>query len=116
MRECYSLPTAKPDLYTAEYSKFTNGVRASSPVTIQNVVMYDVSGRLQSGKLGINRFVQISSSTLPIMPGLNDQLMIDGKTYQIINPVKRSSPGFVTFWESEVLEIKKSELTRNPSI
>lgn len=115
MIEIHALPTAIEYQNFGVYTRFVTGQRTTS-VTITPVVMFDKAGILSTGKLHISRMIQISTTSLATKPGLTDQITIDGKDYQFINPILVKNPGFVPYWESEIAEKIKSRTVSNPTL
>jgi hypothetical protein len=100
MIEVYSLPSCIPR--QVKYYSYTNSTK--NPVQIlDNVVVYEMDGILETGILGVKKMCQISTSILPNKPSTKDYLEIDGLNYKFNNPVLRDqSIAFVPFWESEI--------------
>lgn len=103
MVECYALPTA-PN-YTAQLYKLGSDNKVVSMGQINNTVFWEKYGQLESGMMGIRYMCQISTNSLSIKPGLNDQIEIESKKFKFINIAKRQNPGFVSFWECELKSI-----------
>lgn len=97
MLEIHNLPTAEK--YEAE---FISGV-VNDYIYL---AMYDKEARLETGTLGIKRYVQISTSQLEGKPKTTDQLVIEDTKYKILTVSKRNTQPFRQFWECEIKTIK----------
>jgi hypothetical protein len=101
MIECHALPTATPYIVSGTYFDYSNGVKQEG-VALTNIVLYERQERVENGFVGIVRKMQISTTILSTKPDRNATIVINGTTYSFKDPVKKSNPAFVDFWESEV--------------
>ena len=101
MLEIHELPTA--EVYSGTYSVLTNG-EWSAGVSVAKLVMFDKRRKLENGVPGLTRFIQISSSILSTIPAHNSKIVINNISYEILDPIRRASPAFITFWEAEIKE------------
>ena len=107
MLEIYSLPTAQSYLYNGCIFRARTDQKTLSPtaINIDNVVLYEASGTIESGLLGIVYKAQISVSTLADDPE-KGYIVIGGKAYTITSSKLMKNPLFKDFWQLEVKSAK----------